>query len=569
MIVVFCVGAALWCGPTCLAKASPKLVPEPKRDEPARDLMLQPAAERKAGALAAFIHGSLLEEKADLDGALESFQQALAFDASNTELALRVAQELVKRGKTADAISVLKDSIKAVPNAPTLLLNLALLYSKELKKPEPAIKYALEALALDPDNFAAYFCAYEIYSDSGQVEKAEQILARAEGLKSASPEFWLQLATLYTRLYPGGAADDQEHPERFAKVDTTLRHVLDLAKDDMAMICKVADLYVLLQKVSHAIPLYVRALRLSGNSQEPLLIGAREKLGRAYLSTGETDKAIEMLRELVRLTPMRVESYALLAEVLESKDDFENALAQHQQVLLLDSTQALHYLRVADMQLKLKQPAKAAEVLAEAHQKFPELPQVTYSLAVALSQAKEHTQALTMFRIAMQDAQFAYPQMLNASFYFAYGAAAEQAGDIERAAELLKKAIELDPEKAASAYNYLGYMWTDRGLNLQEAGQLIAQALQHEPENGAYLDSMGWNYFKRGELALAVQYLEKAVRIIATPDPVLYEHLGDVYESLQNYEQALAHWKKALALNPANKSLNDKIQRWGSLPRQQ
>ena len=110
-------------------------------------------------------------------------------------------------------------------------------------------------------------------------------------------------------------------------------------------------------------------------------------------------------------------------------------------------------------------------------------------------------------------------ELIDGSFYFNYGATAEQAGLVDKAATLLKKSIELDPSKAAQAYNYLGYMWVDRNLNLDEAGSMIRKALEIEPENGAFLDSLGWFYFKKGDFARALTELLHAADLIQSPRP--------------------------------------------------
>jgi tetratricopeptide (TPR) repeat protein len=130
---------------------------------------------------------------------------------------------------------------------------------------------------------------------------------------------------------------------------------------------------------------------------------------------------------------------------------------------------------------------------------------------------------------------------------------------VDKAATLLKKSIELDPSKAAQAYNYLGFMWVDRNLNLDEAGLMIKKALEIEPENGAYLDSLGWFYFKKGDFGRALTELLHAADLINPPDPVVYEHIGDTQRSLGNAPQALTYWQKALSLDPQNQSLTSKI----------
>ncbi len=87
--------------------------------------------------------------------------------------------------------------------------------------------------------------------------------------------------------------------------------------------------------------------------------------------------------------------------------------------------------------------------------------------------------------------------------------------------------LVIDP-KHAESYNYIGYMYAEKGTNLAEAIQLIQQALALEPENGYFIDSLGWAYYQQGRYPEALRELKRAVSL-AKEDPVLYEHLGDAY----------------------------------------
>ncbi len=102
-------------------------------------------------------------------------------------------------------------------------------------------------------------------------------------------------------------------------------------------------------------------------------------------------------------------------------------------------------------------------------------------------------------------------------------------------------------------------MWVDRNLNLDEAGSMIKRALEIEPENGAFLDSLGWFYFKKGDLARALTELLHAADLFNPPDPVVFEHIGDTYRSLGNTPQALSFWQKAINLDPQNQAVASKI----------
>ena len=102
------------------------------------------------------------------------------------------------------------------------------------------------------------------------------------------------------------------------------------------------------------------------------------------------------------------------------------------------------------------------------------------------------------------------------------------------------------------AYNYLGYMWVDKGMNLEEAGGMIRKALEISPKNGAYLDSLGWYYFKVGKFDEARRELLAALDVMEEEDPVVFEHLADTYEKLGNLKEAISFWEKALKLEPEN-----------------
>ncbi len=150
--------------------------------------------------------------------------------------------------------------------------------------------------------------------------------------------------------------------------------------------------------------------------------------------------------------------------------------------------------------------------------------------------------------------------MANGRFYFEYGAAAERAGLYEKAADLFKQSMQLDPGEEAEAANYLGFMWADQGTHLEEAESYIKKALATDPENGAYLDSLGWLDFRRGRYEQALAELLNAVQSLKTEDPTVFEHLGDTYQRLNQLPKAVEAWQKSLALDPANKKLAEKIE---------
>ena len=210
--------------------------------------------------------------------------------------------------------------------------------------------------------------------------------------------------------------------------------------------------------------------------------------------------------------------------------------------------------------MRLGQREKAIATLTEARKKFPGAALITYSLAATLAQAGQFAQSLSIFEETLREAPASKPTLPDTSFYLAYGMAAEQSGDIERAATLLKKSIELAPNDSAQARNYLGYMWLEHDQHLPEAGELIQRAVREEPKNGAYLDSLGWYYYKIADYPQAIANLLKAIAALSAPDAVVYEHLGDAYAATKETAKALEAWNQALAVTPENKTLQGKIQ---------
>src|SRR4030095_2590078 len=150
-------------------------------------------------------------------------------------------------------------------------------------------------------------------------------------------------------------------------------------------------------------------------------------------------------------------------------------------------------------------------------------------------------------------------EMLNAAFFFEYEAAAERAGLYDKATELFKRAIELDPADAAQAYNYLGFMWADQNIHLEEAEDYIKRALAAEPDNGAYLDSLGWLHYRQGKYEQALAELLSAAAALQGEDTTVFEHSGDTYSMMKQTAKALEYWQKSLVLDPDNKSLAGKI----------
>jgi tetratricopeptide (TPR) repeat protein len=128
---------------------------------------------------------------------------------------------------------------------------------------------------------------------------------------------------------------------------------------------------------------------------------------------------------------------------------------------------------------------------------------------------------------------------------FVKGELAERQKRFEPAEQLFRQVLDLDPNNAMTL-NYLGYMMADKGTRIPEALAMIRKAVEQEPMNGAYLDSLGWAYFKLGQYELAEDNLRRAVERDRT-DPTVHDHLGDLYEKTGRIRLAAAQWELSLS----------------------
>jgi len=537
--------------------------------KPASDLALRPGGERRAGALTHFLEGMAFEENGEMDHALDAYRRVLNVDPGQSQLAARVAGLLIQQDDFPQAIDVLKDAIKANPNNAEPYQQLAFIYARYLKKTDQAIDYANRAIALNPADVDGYQRLVEIEVAAGQEKKALEALERATKVRSNDPNFWMHLGKLYAALL--FKSESQPKPDELKKVNEIFKRAAEHAGDDPAVLKDVADYYAASQQLKEAIPLYLRVLEL-----EPDDANAREKLATGFILTNQRGKAVEMLEQIIKEHPDKYQPYDLLAQVLdeearslqranridEAKATFAKVAANYDQSLLINPNHPSTYLHLAELLVgPLKDAARAVQLLTEARRRFPGAPEIVYYLAISQREAKQSQQAVATFEEALHEAQLDQDDdVINAKFYFNYGTAAEQAGLYDKAAELLHKSITLDPANSAEACNYLGYMWADHNMNLDEAETMIKRALEKEPNNASYLDSLGWVEFRKGKFDQALTDLLRAAKTAERDDPVVFEHIGDTYLKLNRMPEAVEAWQKALTLDPKNKNLAEKVE---------
>lgn len=204
--------------------------------------------------------------------------------------------------------------------------------------------------------------------------------------------------------------------------------------------------------------------------------------------------------------------------------------------------------------------AAAIDLLNTFHTLTPEAAEALYYLSLLQAEQEDYETALNNARQFETLANEKNATLLDGFFYYQYAVLHERNGNLNKAEGLFRKAIDFgEGSTTASAQNYIAYMWAERGEKLKMGLALVQSALTAEPDNAAFLDTLGWIYYRLGRYQEALDQLKKANELIGEVDPVLKEHLGDTYLKLGDRYSALEQWEKALELAPNNEQLIERI----------
>ena len=476
----------------------------------------------------------LLLRTGQLDKAILASQNALSSFPENEEILMTLGDILATKGEVEQAINYYDQIIQIVPeNARAPLMKGVLL--EELEHFDTALEEYRKGALLEPNNPLIQFYLGRAYLRVNQLQKAEKSLEKAVSLKPNLLEARHHLAWVLERqgrtiealkeygllskltpdndyiknrvaqLHSSGALS-QNHPQGFETIPSGLE--------------KQINIHMRIATIFFEQTLYMRAL-----DEFQLALAVRDYkdphvlMARIYETHGRLDKAVEEFEKLRKLEPKSLEILLYTARLYSLMKMTQNSVA----------------------------------LLNEAIQIEPENDQLQHSLSLAYMAQGENEKAI----ITMRKALALNPQ--KDSYYFELGALMEKAGDYKGAIVNMRQAIELNPLHS-NAHNFLGYIYALEGYDLDQALGHLKKALTIQPRNGYFLDSLGWIYFKKGEPKKALTQIQKAL-IYTEPDPVLYDHLGDILFSLKNYDEASGAWKNSLFL-----TVNDKDDLGGEMP---
>lgn len=457
-----------------------------------------------------------------------------------------------------------------------------------------------KALAVDPDNEEALTGLAIVYGDLGNNEMASQML-QAAAKKNPSLRTLTALASAYEQM-----RDYKMAAATYGRAYELSRENTDLKRAYAQSLYTAGDVdksRALFDEIIAEEPNDLLAnLRLSqiwrqgrdfekarkyarkARDLDPNNIEIRFNEVALYEAEGKTQEAIALLKELtentLRSVSMQERGNALillerLGLLYRAAEQTQDAVAAFRRMAQVDSNAAPNAAaQVIDTYRAAKDFVSAEQEMKEALAKFPE-DRVLKSVAATLqSDLGRHAEAEALLRTLFDgkndravhlalaqayDKAKNYPAMARAldeaerlsesnedkePVLFLRGAMFEKQKRYDEAEKQFRRVLEVAPENA-SALNYLGYMLADRNVRLQEALELIQKAVDQEPTNGAFLDSLGWAYYRLNKLDEAADYLRKSLQR-GTKDPTVHDHLGDVYLSQGNLKDAISHWEIAL-----------------------
>ena len=551
-----------------------------------------PGAEKAQLFLALVYRASEQYEKVE-----RIYRQMIKQSPSEPDIYLELASIYIKQGNDAAAVKLLRQAVSKVDNPLDILRVLGGVYMKQAadskggnearKSRDDAIRTFEQVLASQTNDVSLLFQLGILYIQDQQIHKALDCYGRIEQMNPDNLQIRQRLAASFvvdagdtdkaiaalqdmTKKEPGNPRIYYYLGELYSEKGDTTNALLNFslaatnAPSDPAPFIKKAIIQVESNPEAAKQSLAEGLERLPG---DPRLT---EMLGYVFFSEKKYNKAIEHFAQALEnvektnpgsINPTLYYNYAIARQMAGQIQEAAALLnkAMEKNPAYLDA-----YLQYAFRQQDDAGIRQSIAVLEAVGHTRRDEPSVYVYLGILNSYLKAFKAAIAAFEKAESLVEDS-PQkneVLDAAFYFWYAAACEREGKFEKAEKLFTKCLELDPEHA-EAYNYLAYMWAEKGVKLDQAFKYINSALKLNPKSGAFLDTLGWIYYRNEQYKEALEQINHAAEIIPD-DPTIIDHLGDVLYKLGDEKQALPHWERSFILDPENAKLAEKLSRHGA-----
>jgi tetratricopeptide (TPR) repeat protein len=526
-------------------------------------------------ALEHFVDGSIYETKGDYARAVLEYQDALRYE-KDPAIYFALSKNFAILGKNALAIDAAKEALRLAPGEMTYRRNLADIYAGAFELDAAAEQFE-EIIKRDSSQVDAWYNLARIY----QVRKPLRSLEVFEQILQRFGPDWdvlLQTAEIYNKM------------GKFDKSAEALRQMATIDPGNRALQENLAQAYIRAGKFDEALAVYA-----SLRERHPEDLGLRAEVAGVYLAQGAYPRAAEEFDAILSQDTVSVEVKLHIGEMYfeqVGKDStlapltrtiFERIAAKHpadwraywflgavgtlmrddslavrsfKKVTELASWNADAWVYLSSVFLGKNNFAEVARVLETALKVLPDDFRVNFFLGVSYSRLGRNLDAIRVLEKARQ----LNPKDVDviAQLALAY----DSLKKFEESDALYEEAIRIDGANHLVLNNY-AYSLAERNAQLERALTYARKAVETQPDNPSYLDTIGWIYFRLGQYTEAERYVKQAISK-GEVSAVVYEHLGDIYYKMNQKDLAMEHWQMALKLDEANAPLRDKIAR-GSL----
>jgi len=383
---------------------------------------------------------------------------------------------------------------------------------------------------------------------------------------------------------------------RYEEAENAFRTAVDLDPGFVEPALELAEIYVNTGRPHEAIPVLETIVAADPTSEESLVA-----LSQVYLQTGRLDDGIRLLEERSKLEPLSRDAEIMRGRLYYEAREYGEAFGVFK-VLLDEEENSPELARIlgeislrmgnADQSLHYFDAAIAMDpndYRSHIGKFFAASPNFNDGMVIELTKA-ERMELLEAASPLVEDSDYEGNYLLGIS-YLSLDSLEDSKRYLLRSNELRggdrgtllnlasvhEKLVEYGDAEAclielhdlapddATICNFYGYLLAIMGKDLDLAEQLVLKALEGEPENGYYLDSLGWVYYQMGDYAKAVVELEKATMRVSD-DPIILEHLGDAYRALQRFDEARTAYQKSSKLQDDNSQILEKIESTGPNP---
>ena len=464
------------------------------------------------------------------------FKAAQKIDPNSEEVVLSIARLYSEQGDLARAAKVI-EGVPTDDRSARMDFALAGIYD-QLKQPKNAVKAYRAAVEEDPDNTDAKRGLASALAASGQMDEAAKIYAQILGADPQDAQALIR------------QADIQRQQGHYEQALATLKKAASLVSDNVELSYNEALVYDALGRFDDSIKTLKQLLTATLPADGKYTDGDRsnralflDRLGIVQREANHTDDAVATYKEMQQLGG---DYQARGADgVVDAYRDAHNwkaaldAAAAAAKAMPTNHDIQLNYAR------QLADSGKVDEGLKLANAQLSGTPDdrdVYFTIADIDVRAKRWKDASEILDKA--DALATKPEEKAFVAYYR-GTVAERQKLFDQAEIEFRKGLQLSPD-FAPIENYLGYMLAERGQKLDEAVAMLKKVVTFDPQNGAYLDSLAWAYYKQGQYALAEDYERKAALRMSN-DPTVLDHLGEINAKTGKLSLAIDEWQKSLA----------------------